>query len=134
MAMLLGATHREAERSIPGIEDFTELGQFLAMPVRTYSAGMTTRLLFAVATAVHPEILLVDEVLGAGDAAFQEKARQRMTEFVARASIFVLASHAPDLMKQFCTRLIKLEHGKIVSDEVIPPDPPAAEPVKAQTA
>lgn len=139
MAMLLGATQREAEASIPGIEEFTELGQFLAMPVRTYSAGMTTRLLFAVATAVHPEILLVDEVLGAGDAAFQEKALERMGEFVSRASIFVLASHAPDLMKQFCTRMIRLEHGKIVSDDPIVPDPPrdetpAGEPVKAQTA
>lgn len=134
MAMLLGATRREAEASIPGIEEFTELGQFLAMPVRTYSAGMTTRLLFAVATAVHPEILLVDEVLGAGDAAFQEKARLRMTEFVAKASIFVLASHSPELMKQFCTRLIKLEHGKVVSDEAISQDPPAVEPAKAQTA
>jgi len=138
MAMLLGATQKQAEASVPGIEEFTELGQFLAMPVRTYSAGMTTRLLFAVATAVHPEILLVDEVLGAGDAAFQEKARQRMTEFIAKASIFVLASHAPDLMKQFCTRMIKLEHGKIVSDEPIVAEPPADEapaaPVKAQTA
>ncbi len=135
MAMLLGATHAEAEASVPGIEEFTELGQFLAMPVRTYSAGMTTRLLFAVATAVHPEILLVDEVLGAGDAAFQEKARQRMSEFVAKASIFVLASHAPDLMAQFCTRLITLEHGKIIKDEQIAPKPAeVAEQVKAQTA
>ncbi len=139
MSMLLGATQREALAYVPGIEEFTELGQFLAMPVRTYSAGMTTRLLFAVATAVHPEILLVDEVLGAGDEAFQEKARQRMSEFVARASIFVLASHSPDLMKQFCTRMIRLKHGKIVSDEPIVQDPPkdetpAVEPVKAQTA
>jgi len=123
MAMLLGATLSQAEASIPGIEDFTELGQFLAMPVRTYSAGMTTRLLFAVATAVHPEILLVDEVLGAGDAAFQEKAQKRLAEFVAKASIFVLASHAPDLMKQFCTRMITLEHGRVVADELIPQEP-----------
>lgn len=123
MAMLLGATLAEAEAFIPGIEDFTELGQFLAMPVRTYSAGMTTRLLFAVATAVHPEILLVDEVLGAGDAAFQEKAQKRLADFVAKASIFVLASHAPDLMKQFCTRMITLEHGRIVADELIPQEP-----------
>jgi ABC-type polysaccharide/polyol phosphate transport system ATPase subunit len=137
--MLLGATLEEAEASIPGIEEFTELGQFLAMPVRTYSAGMLTRLLFGVATAVHPEILLVDEVLGAGDAGFQEKARQRMGEFVAKASIFVLASHAPDLMRQFCTRLITLEHGRVVGDELIEPLPDAAAPVeipraKARTA
>jgi ABC-type polysaccharide/polyol phosphate transport system ATPase subunit len=137
MAMLLGARREEAEAAIPGIEEFSELGQFLAMPVRTYSAGMTTRLLFGVATAVHPEILLVDEVLGAGDEGFQEKARQRMSEFVAKASIFVLASHAPDLMKQFCTRMIRLEHGKIVSDEPIVPDPPkdaATEPATEKTA
>ena len=86
-----------------------------------------------------PEILLVDEVLGAGDASFQEKARQRMSDFVARASIFVLASHSPDLMKQFCTRMIRLKHGKIISDEPIVPDPPndetpAAEPIKERTA
>jgi len=141
MAMLLGATLSEAEAFIPEIEDFTELGQFLAMPVRTYSAGMTTRLLFAVATAVHPEILLVDEVLGAGDAAFQEKAQKRLAEFVAKASIFVLASHAPALMNQFCTRMITLEHGRIVADELIVPDPPkddensdAKAPATVQTA
>jgi len=133
MAMLLGASRRQAEDSVPGIEEFTELGQFLAMPVRTYSAGMTTRLLFAVATAVHPEILLVDEVLGAGDAAFQEKAQQRMSQFVAKASIFVLASHSPDLMRQFCTRMITLEHGRIVRDEPIIAAP-VSDPATARTA
>jgi ABC-type polysaccharide/polyol phosphate transport system ATPase subunit len=104
------------------------------MPVRTYSAGMTTRLLFGVATAVHPEILLVDEVLGAGDAAFQEKAQRRLTEFIAKASIFVLASHAPDLMKQFCTRLITLEHGRIVRDELIEPEQATDAAATARTA
>ena len=123
MAMLLGATLEEARASIPGIENFTDLGQFLAMPVRTYSAGMMTRLLFGVATAVHPEILLIDEVLGAGDAAFQDKARERLSQFVAKASIFVLASHAPELLRQFCTRLITLEHGRVVKDEMIEPLP-----------
>ena len=76
MSMLLGATRRSAEAIIPDIEDFTELGDFLSVPVRTYSAGMVTRLTFAVATAAQPEILLIDEVLGAGDVGFQEKARQ----------------------------------------------------------
>jgi ABC-type polysaccharide/polyol phosphate transport system ATPase subunit len=123
MAMLLGATLVEARESISAIEEFTDLGQFLAMPVRTYSAGMMTRLLFGVATAVHPEILLIDEILGAGDAAFQDKARTRLSEFVNKASIFVLASHAPDLLRQFCTRLITLEHGRVVKDELIEPLP-----------
>ena len=119
MAMLLGATHAEAQAVIPGIEEFSELGGFLTMPVRTYSAGMTTRLLFGVATATHPEILLVDEVIGAGDAEFQAKARKRMGEFVAKASILVLASHSAELMQSFCNRIIRLEHGRIVSDEMI---------------
>jgi ABC-type polysaccharide/polyol phosphate transport system ATPase subunit len=116
MAMLLGATHAEAERTIPDIESFTELGSFLAMPVRTYSAGMTTRLSFAVATAVHPEILLIDEVLGAGDAGFQAKAHRRMAGFVERASILVLASHAPELLRLFCDRIARLEHGRLVAE------------------
>lgn len=119
MAMLLGASHAEAEAMIPDIERFSELGSFLAMPVRTYSAGMTTRLLFAVATAVHPEILLVDEVLGAGDAEFQVKAQKRMAQFIEKASIFVLASHSPELLAQFCNRIVQLEHGALVGDRPV---------------
>ncbi len=134
MAMLLGATQEQARAAIPSIEEFTELGDFLAMPMRTYSAGMTTRLLFAVATAVQPEILLVDEVLGAGDAGFQDKARERMSEFVSRASIFVLASHAEELMARFCTRVIRLEHGRVVADEPLSPPPPKAQPAALPAA
>jgi ABC-type polysaccharide/polyol phosphate transport system ATPase subunit len=114
MSMLLGATRTAAEAIIPDVEDFTELGDFLSVPVRTYSAGMVTRLTFAVATAAHPEVLLIDEVLGAGDIGFQEKARKRMTAFIGRASILVLASHVPDLLQLFCDRLVNLEHGRIV--------------------
>ncbi|MGX8009142.1 ABC transporter ATP-binding protein [Mesorhizobium sp. ORM8.1] len=115
MSMLLGATFKEAEASIPDIEAFTELGSFLNVPIRTYSAGMTTRLLFAVATAVHPEVLVVDEVFGAGDVGFQAKARKRMAEFVERASIVILASHSTEILDQFCNRRIMLEHGQIVN-------------------
>lgn len=114
MSMLLGASRHDATGAIADIEDFTELGDFLSVPVRTYSAGMVTRLAFAVATAAHPEILLVDEVLGAGDATFQEKARQRMARFVEKASIFVLASHAPQLISAYCDKIIHLHHGAIV--------------------
>lgn len=115
MSMLLGATFEEAEASIPDIEAFTELGNFLNVPIRTYSAGMTTRLLFAVATAVHPEVLVIDEVFGAGDAEFQAKARKRMAEFVERASIVLLASHSTEILDQFCNHKVTLEHGRIVS-------------------
>lgn len=113
MAMLLGATRAQAEATIPDVEDFTELGGFLSVPVRTYSAGMVTRLTFAVATAAHPEILLIDEVMGAGDAAFQEKARKRLSGFIEKASIFVLASHSEQLLADYCATIIRLEHGVI---------------------
>jgi len=116
MSMLLGSNLAEAKSSISEIEDFTELGNFLALPVRTYSAGMQTRLTFAVATAVHPEILLVDEVIGAGDADFQIKARERMSRFIEKSSIFVLASHSPELIRGFCNRICTLEHGKLISE------------------
>jgi ABC-type polysaccharide/polyol phosphate transport system ATPase subunit len=113
MSLLLGITQAEARANIPDIEEFTELGDFLSVPVRTYSAGMVTRLTFAVATAVRPEILLVDEVLGAGDSDFQEMARRRMDAFIARASIFVLASHSPELIREHCQRTLLLHHGVI---------------------
>ena len=114
MGMMLGATRREAEANIADIEEFTELGNFFAFPVHTYSAGMRTRLTFAVATAAHPEILLIDEVLGAGDAEFQKKAHARITGMVDRARILVLASHGPNMIRRYCNKTIRLEHGKIV--------------------
>lgn len=116
MSMLLGARQAEAEARIPDIEEFTELGNFLSLPVRTYSAGMQTRLMFAVATAAHPEILLVDEVIGAGDAEFQVKARHRMNGFIEKSSIFVLASHSAELIHSFCNKICRLEHGRLVQD------------------
>jgi ABC-type polysaccharide/polyol phosphate transport system ATPase subunit len=120
MSMLLGSNQAEALASIPEIEDFTELGDFLSLPVRTYSAGMQTRLTFAVATARHPEILLVDEVIGAGDADFQAKARKRMNEFIEKSSIFVLASHSKELIRSFCNKVCTLEHGRLVSEGTAP--------------
>ncbi|HEY8594861.1 MAG TPA: ABC transporter ATP-binding protein [Devosiaceae bacterium] len=115
MAMMLGATRGQAEASIPEIEAFTELGDFLKVPVHTYSAGMRTRLTFAVATAAQPEILLVDEVFGAGDADFQGKAKMRMAEFVEKSSILVLASHSGELIEKLCDTVICLSHGAIVA-------------------
>ncbi|CAN0566681.1 unnamed protein product, partial [Laminaria digitata] len=111
MAMMLGASRAAAEATVPDVEAFSELGDFLKVPVRTYSDGMRTRLSFGVATAAHPDILLVDEVFGAGDAEFQEKAQRRMAEFVEKSSIFVLASHSDRLIQTFCNTRLALLHG-----------------------
>jgi len=103
------------------IEDFTELGDFLQLPVRTYSAGMATRLMFAVATSTKPDILLVDEMFGTGDAEFQAKAKERMISLIRSVGIFVFASHSLDVVKQYCNRFFYLEHGvvrEILRDEV----------------
>src|SRR5215813_7271610 len=87
---LQGETPRSVKAKMQGIADFSELGDFLNMPVRYYSAGMLVRLAFSIATAIDPEILLVDEVLGAGDMAFQVKARQRMCEMMSKARLIIM--------------------------------------------
>jgi ABC-type polysaccharide/polyol phosphate transport system ATPase subunit len=98
------------------VAEFTELGHYLDMPVRTYSAGMMVRLAFAISTCIPPEILLMDEWLAAGDAHFLTKAHKRLEAFVRASSILVLASHSMALVEQWCTRGILLEQGKIVAD------------------
>lgn len=99
----------------PQIEEFTELGSYLDLPVRTYSSGMLARLGFAVATCYEPEILIMDEWLGAGDENFINKATARVENFVSKANIVVLASHSRDLIKKVCNRAIVLEQGSIVA-------------------
>lgn len=116
LAMLLGATKAQARAMFPDIEEFTELGNFLSVPIHTYSAGMLTRLTFAVATAARPEILLLDEVIGAGDANFQHKARKRLESMIESASILVLASHSQEMIEQFCNRQLTFEHGRLIND------------------
>lgn len=101
------------------IADFTELGEYLNMPVRTYSSGMMLRLAFAISTSVEADILIMDEWLSVGDAEFSAKAAVRLDELVGNAAILVIASHSPELIAQTCTRKIHLEHGRIVSDEPI---------------
>lgn len=95
------------------IAEFTELNQYLDMPVRTYSAGMMMRLGFAASTCIMPEILIMDEWLATGDAHFIEKAQKRMEKFVERSSILILASHSMQLLKRWCRRGIFLRHGRI---------------------
>lgn len=112
--LYLGLTRAQIEARTGDIAEFTELGPFLHMPVRTYSAGMQARLAFAVSTSIEPEILLLDEGIAAGDAAFMEKANQRLHEFVQRAGILVLASHSDPLIRMFCNKAFLLERGRIV--------------------
>ncbi|HEY2538803.1 MAG TPA: hypothetical protein VGI28_04800, partial [Stellaceae bacterium] len=94
--------------------EFTELGEYLDMPVRTYSAGMMIRLAFAISTCVAPDILIMDEWLTAGDARFLAKAQRRIEEFVRNSSILVLASHSMQLVEQWCNRGILLHHGRVL--------------------
>ncbi len=106
---------RDMRARVDEIADFTELGYHIDMPVRTYSSGMMVRLCFAVATSLRAEILLMDEWLGAGDAGFLAKARQRMEDFVSATSILVLASHSMPLLQEWCNRAILLDQGRIVA-------------------
>jgi lipopolysaccharide transport system ATP-binding protein len=112
----LGLPAAEIDRLVADVEDFSELAQFLDLPVRNYSSGMVLRLAFAMATAFSPEILLMDEWILAGDAAFMEKAKERVEGMVRHADILVLASHSPAILAEWCNRLIWLEGGQIVSD------------------
>jgi homopolymeric O-antigen transport system ATP-binding protein len=113
---LLGMTRREISKRIDEIIDFSELGVFIDMPLRTYSTGMHLRLAFAVSTIVRPEILLMDEWLSVGDEGFKHKAEKRLTELVESTNILVIASHSRDLVMHTCNRVIWLEHGKIRMD------------------
>jgi lipopolysaccharide transport system ATP-binding protein len=115
-ALHLGLSRREILRKMDDIIDFAELGDFIDLPVRIYSAGMLTRLGFSIATAVEPEILLLDEGLATGDASFAQKAERRMNELIARASIFVVASHSDTLLASLCNRALLLEHGQVVRE------------------
>jgi lipopolysaccharide transport system ATP-binding protein len=113
---LLGMARAQIKKRIDEIIDFSELGDFIDMPLRTYSTGMHLRLAFAVSTIVRPEILLMDEWLSVGDEGFKRKAEERMTELVAATNILVLASHSRDLILHTCNRVLWLEHGKIKMD------------------
>ena len=121
--LFLGLMPEQVRERMDEIAAFTELGDFLAMPVHTYSAGMRLRLAFAVCTCFEPEILLMDEWLGIGDRSFVEKAKRRLEEFVDRAGILVLASQNATLLERVCTTGIVLDAGKIVAmgpiDEVL---------------
>ena len=115
LGMFMAVHPRQMRDRVDEIADFTELGYYMDMPVRTYSSGMMVRLCFAVATSVRPEILLMDEWIGAGDAAFFAKAQQRMTDFLSATSILTLASHSLPLLQEWCNRAVLLDHGRITA-------------------
>ena len=114
--MFLGLSRLEAEEKIPSIVEFSELGDFIHQPVRTYSAGMSLRLAFAASTAIHPEILVADEVIGTGDAQFAIKAKKRLENFLSLDCTMVLSSHSMDLVQNYCGRIIWLKNGEVIAD------------------
>jgi ABC-2 type transport system ATP-binding protein len=109
-----GMTGTQVKKSIEDIAEFTELGDYLNVPVRTYSNGMMLRLAFAIATARDPEILLIDEIIGVGDAGFFEKAFARLHRLVERSRILMVAAHQDDLLRRLCDKAIWLSHGKLM--------------------
>jgi len=118
-SVFLGATFSEAKRLISEIEAFSELGDYLALPMRVYSAGMKLRLSFAIAMAVTPEILILDEMIGIGDAAFASKAQARLQEVVNDLEILILATHDLNAARSMCRRGVVLAHGRLVLDAPI---------------
>ncbi len=113
---LLGMTKRDIQLAFDSIVTFSELGDFVDMPLRTYSSGMHLRLAFAVSTLLRPEILLMDEWLSVGDEHFKHKAEARLKDLVRSSNILVIASHDRELVQDVCTRVLWLEHGRIRAD------------------
>lgn len=107
----MGMSFKEAHALAPSIAEFSELGEFLDMPVRTYSSGMFIRLAFAISTSIEPDIVIMDEMISAGDAQFISKASARIEQILGNASIFVIASHDMSIIRKFCKRALWLEKG-----------------------
>lgn len=114
--LVIGASKTQIAEKMDEIIAFSELGDYIHMPVRTYSSGMQLRLAFAVSTCFGGDIVLMDEVFGVGDQKFYGKAQERLTKYLGDTGIVVIASHAPDLIRSMCTRAILLDHGNIVAD------------------
>lgn len=118
--LFLGQTRKQMKAKMEEIADFTELGEYLSMPLRTYSSGMRIRLALGVVTSIEPEVLLLDEGIGAVDAAFMAKARDRLAALVERSGILVFASHSNDFLAQLCDTALWIDHGEIREAGLIP--------------
>lgn len=110
---ILGYSEDFLKEKYDEIIAFSEIGQFIEVPLRNYSSGMTARLAFSIATVVEPEILIVDEVLSVGDAAFQEKSKRRMMELMSGGTTVLFVSHSLDQIREMCDRVVWLDHGKV---------------------
>jgi ABC-type polysaccharide/polyol phosphate transport system ATPase subunit len=121
--LFLGMKRAEIKQKLDSIADFSELGDFLHLPMRTYSSGMRARLAFAISTHVDKDVLLLDEVVATGDAAFISKANQKLESFARESKILVLASHSNRVLRELCNKALLLEHGRLKAfgdvDEVI---------------
>jgi homopolymeric O-antigen transport system ATP-binding protein len=113
---ILGYTKQQLKEIEPEVIAFAELEEFIDTPVKYYSTGMYMRLAFSLATAMHTDILILDEVFAGGDTAFMAKARARMHEMIDKANIMIMVSHDHELIKSLCNRVIWLDHGKLVGD------------------
>jgi lipopolysaccharide transport system ATP-binding protein len=112
---IMGMRPREIDHLVDEICEFSELGDYIDMPVRTYSSGMEMRLAFAVSTSVAADIILMDEWLSVGDASFAKKAQTRLANLVEQAKILVIASHDENLIRNNCNKIMRLEHGRLIS-------------------
>lgn len=110
---ILGYSEKYLKEKYEQIVEFSELGKFIDVPIRNYSSGMLMRLAFSIATVVQPEILVVDEILAVGDAAFQEKSKARMLELMSGGTTVLFVSHSLEQIREMCDRVIWLEHGQI---------------------
>lgn len=112
----IGMSQKEVRRIIPEIAEFSELGSYIDLPMRTYSSGMSLRLAFAICTAQVPDILLLDELISVGDESFALKARNRIEALIQNSKILVLASHSIETLRNYCNRAILLHEGSMVAD------------------
>ncbi len=111
----MGMDHQDMQRRMPGIIEFADIGQFIDAPIKTYSSGMNARLGFSIATAVDPDVLLLDEVLSTGDATFRAKSQERVVQLMHTARAIVFVTHDMHWAVEFCNRAILLEHGNVVA-------------------
>ena len=132
MGRIRGFTTKQILAKMDDIIDFSDLGQFIDLPMKTYSSGMTTRLIFGVATSLEPDILLMDEWIGAGDHSFFEKANARLNNILKQSRIMVLASHNQNLINRFCNKLLVMNSGsQVYFGDIAGWDQQKNEPVKA---
>ncbi|HEX2578828.1 MAG TPA: ABC transporter ATP-binding protein [Rhabdochlamydiaceae bacterium] len=111
--LIMGLSKKEIKKIVPDVEAFAELGDFLKMPIKTYSSGMMVRLAFGIVTSISCDILLIDEVVNVGDASFMEKAKRRIADLIHRSDILVLSTHDHRTIKEFCNKALWLEKGQI---------------------